>query len=1292
MPIPTNIVTTARFSGNQIVQPVFNYWPAEVVETGTINNTPIAYPIGQINVNWNGPDYTNIELGQLWIIRDGDNIVSYGVVRQLPTSSILYIDGKSRGDPGLAVKQAFGITGGQTVTVYTVRPLWSLLSRIVDGEFFKKFDVAYTDEGSNPSPVVNIGSWRQAWTDPLTSTAELSFDNNNSFAWNDKTLDTYLWEVPGSATFVSGSSSSDSITITLPEGFHLIKCTVTDSGSATTTATRPVWVNSDSFPPLSEQYAFEIGGDSQDRKGRNQSLTFVGELDYDTYLPGTAFHYSEVALYDGEEITPEDILINNFAGFASEELRVHDLINGEKATSFEVFGPWAWMELIPMVSQAIVETEAPAAWTDIAQGLGIPQFIIWYVLKHHSTYLDLFDYDPLFEFDAFTGNPDDPRKLNWGLNGSTLADYVNQVAKSIGGNAGCKSDGTLAIRRNPNIEFTGFRDSVDERMTLSIDVDNGIMDFAEPLEVFERFHNEVGQIRVFTLSYNGTETTAFGSIAPGYTQMQAPGSQDEDSYIVKPEQIGRASNELGWRPGGQLRTNQLSGHLLAKLNNPTPEISGVLVRNMDFFNPAEMAWVRLEVPAEWSSRGVAINTRALPITVDRSWEEAEGGAFVKIITLSIEPETFGQPGETYNIDTGGGELYIPDIPPIGVNIGDDEKAVKEAGTLFAINADGELGRTKDGGSWDNIRGNIVHPDEGSTKFQDIAFNVYTEYPQSGFVEGALGAWVAVAEEFSAGSGTHNIIQIWYTEDCLQQNVEWVMQYSFDNGGSNSDGSVRLRANIEEEGYTACVVGSNNGMYLLRTTDGTSWSLTGSGNTVGDNSLNGAEEEVDFAFYGSGIISSGWDTSSSKWLLTRFATKTATYVFVANSPESDIPWPMIEKHINDNTVYATKIDRTVNVGTASIRQVIVEQNPQTALNSPGSEVPIISETTTGFLSSSQWNPAVRGDPNNGYDYDDPEPPLVAGYHDSDRVTPETSICGPATFAEYDRDDGWLFNDERFAPVIQNDPTDLIKFAVFIGIKGRYDWVSAAMNGFFTFTSATGSSSCNTLASQIGSHFVVLELFDRFGEIQLQLGGTKVTDADGWSLSENNGMYPTLSKNVSFGLIRFSQPGVNISSQLNYMQPTCKEWEFEVENVTIEEPVLYSIDDITTGTPTYNDITQFIFGDPDDTVVPVNPYSFVIDAANPADIYAVMKRTAFGGASYIATSPNSGLSWIINTAGETRLRGARLSNGFGLGWGYNRMDITEDNFATNIDIIGDWEQVFGAEVGLARVLKGILIPEA
>lgn len=1303
MPLPSNSVNTVRNSGMQVVQPVLNHWPAETVVTGTISFTPTEYPVGQVSVTWDSGAWNNIRVGQLWIIRSGSNIVSYGVVRRPSNSTTLYIDGKSRGDSGLAESQAFGITAGQTITVYTMMPLWSLLSRIIDGDFFKQFDIPYSNEGSNPAPVVNIGSWRQGFYDPLINGAEFTFSNDNSFAWGNKTLSSYLWGLPGTATVLSGTITTADITIRLPQGFHIVRCTVQDSGGASSTGYRPVWVNGPDYLSLSEQMAFQISSDSQDRKGRSQSIMLVGDLSSPNYLPGMAFHYKEYAEYDGSPL-PDDILIDTFSGFASEETRTYDLANGEKAVEFQVMGPYSWMEMIPMVSQAIVEVQTPSAWTDIASGLGIPQFIIWYILKHHSTFLSLFDYDPFFEYDSVSGNPDNPRKLNWGLNGSTLAEYVNQVAKTIGGNVGCKSDGTLAFRRDPNIEFIGYRDTVDELMTLTINEETGVVDFAEKIEIPKRFHNDTGQLRVFTLAYDGNETIAFGSIAPGYTQMQAPGSSDEDSYIIKPDQGLPGTNFPNYRPGGQDMTNILSGHLLAKANNPTPEIRIALVRNMDFFEPPEMAWVRVSIPASWSPKGQAINTRALPISVDRSWEEAEGGAFVKVITMSVEPETFGQPGETYNLDTGGGSYYVPVIPPIGVNLTEDEELLNELGVAIAIDSQGDIGRTKDGENWEKIRGNVVHPvSSGSSKFNDITFDVFSEYVLNGYVEGALGAWAVVAEEFAAGSGIHDTVQIWYTADILQANVTWTKQFEGDTGGSNVDGSLRIRANPETEDYAAVAMGTTNGMYIIRTTDGVSWEMVDSGDVVNTNDINGNAGEVDFAFMGNSIICSGWEIATSKWLLTRFANPGASSTFVANSPEGDIPWPMIEKHLESSRVYATKVASREISGTSGIEQVVVEVNPQTAFGSPGSETPSTTVIYSGGLTSDDIITYVRGDPNEGLNYTDAETRRVAGYHDSNRTTPVTSICGPGTMSEYGRDDGWHFNSTPLAAnLIQNEPVEFIKWLAFVAIKGRADFHASSFFGYFTFTNTSTSFYCNTLASQIGSLSMFCELGDEFGVIQQRFGSGSTADADGFSFSASDtpSTSPTgvildtsaeANDNIRYVLLRFSMAGREILGDVNYMMPLTKGWEVELKNIVIEEPTLYAITSITSGSPTFDDITPTGFNNPNEKFTPRNPYSYAIDTLDSTAIISVMERTA-GGGKYIATSASSGNTWSVNTNDQTFLRGLRLSGGFGLAWGYNRLLATNDAFAENVvDLSGNWESVFNREPGVIRVLKAALVSE-
>lgn len=878
MPISGGALTKLR-SNMHVVRPVINYFPAQEVATGVVSSTVTTYPIGQVSVTWDDANYLNIRVGQLFIIRDSGEIVTYGVARLSPNSTTLYIDGKARGDGGVAVSQEIGITAGQVVTVYTYQPVWALLSRIKDGQFYKKFDIPYDGSGSNPSPVCNIGNWQQVWANTQTGLGRVTFSNTNSFAWLSKTIVGYSWTLPAGSTIISGSLTSADITIDLPQGFHIVRCTITDSGSAVQSSFRPVWVNGDSFEPLSDAYGFEISSDTQDRTGRSISLSINGDFsdeDNEVFLPGGAFHMTEEAFFTGQTMD-SGVLVDNFVGFSNTTSRTNDLVGGNKATTFDVASPFAWMQIIPMVSQAIVETASPSNWTDIAQGLGTPNFMVWYILKHHTSYLDMFDYFPLTE-----SSP--PRKLNWGLNGSTVVEYLNQTASVFGGNIGCASDGSLYLKRDPNVETVAFRNTVENRMTIKIDPTNSICDVTAPPEIPKSFFNSVGQIRLYALVYDGATTTAYGSIAPGYVQMQAASSQDEDSFIIKP-----TTDSLF--VGGQDGVNFTSGHLLARTNAPIKEISLALNRNMDVVDPAKMYWFNLEIPLTWSPTKRAIALRGLPTSVDRSWEVVDGGGWIKNISMNFAPETFGQPGETLLMDQGAASNYDPIEPPLL----QDEEALSQLGFLGAINLNGRIGRTFNAETWNDIQGNMIG------KPQDIALDYYSPYVQSGYAEGNLGAWVIAARETTSGSGVYNKAEIWYTEDLLNSSLVYTQQYSVTCASDVQD-SLRVISNVDTEDYVAACIHDTSGTRVVRTTDGFNWTSANVGDV--DAGAGAVNKSCDIAFQGTRVITSGYQTSSSKWKLAYANTSGGSFSFAVSSPASDIPYPMIDT--TASYVYATKV--------------------------------------------------------------------------------------------------------------------------------------------------------------------------------------------------------------------------------------------------------------------------------------------------------------------------------------------------------------------------------------------------
>ncbi len=1232
MPIP--IGDQNKLRGNMhVTRPVVNYFPAEIVAQGTVSSTVVNYPIGSFGVTWTNSNWQNIKIGQLFVVRSGSNIVTYGVARLTATSNTLFIDGKSRGDSGMAVNQAFGLTAGQSVTVYTFQPLWALLSRIKDGRFYKKFDIPYDGSGSNPSPVCNIGSWRQVWADEITGLGTLSFDTSNSFGWNNKTISSVLWQLPASATNVSHPLTNPSLTFNLPQGFHIVRCTITDSGGAIQTSFRPVWVNGDNFPPLSEKFGFEIGSDQQDRKGRNVSLNVFGDFYDTTFLPGAAMHISEIAYFDGSTLS-SGILTDNYVGFSNDSSETYDYVKGEKATQFNLNSPYTWLGIIPMVSQAIVEVASPADWTDIAPGLGTSNFIAWYLLKHHSSFLDMFDYFPLTE-----SNP--PRKLNWGLNGSTLGEYLEQCSSVFGGNIGCVSDGSLYLRRDPNIETNNFRNQVDERMTLKIDPDTDVSDIVSAPEIPMNFFNSTGQIRLFALMYDGSQTTAVASIAPGYTQMQAAGSSDEDSFIVKPTQDSLFL-------AGQNAVNVYAGHLLAKQNTAIKEVSLALNRNMDVFDPAKMLWFRLQLPAVWSPRrNVTFNSRVLPVSIDRAWEKSDGAAWIKNVSVTVAPETFGQPGETYNIDTGAGTQYDPVIPP---TLEEEEELNSSLGFLIAIDDDGYIARSFNGENWEAINGVVTG------KFQDIAFDYYSNYITSGYSEGTLGAWAAVATESIESSGIYDAIEVWYTTDLISANVPtWTRQY-FSGVNSDITNSVRIISSKTVQDYLAVAVHDTNGTTVLRSTNGTTWNSVSAGTTIGG-AAGAINEPVDITFDGNRVITSGYDTITGKWKLAYANSLSSNFNFITNSELSDVPWPAIE--VNGSNVYATKIATGLNPETTEYKFYVEDV----------SGVPTVRKRKrvfSGMGFTDSFDPSEMEMLIDGTPIEDPR--LITAWSPGtpaqDWIYPTAAVPGTSTQLR-----GWLLKDAGYT-------SQKVKATVTFNLNGRGELSTASYNGD-TLSKSTAPTSWG-----------VVDAMGRYISNGIEVNGTSglmYSDADLFNRIEANSFFDEVNYNYS-GIaipevtqVKLIFDYVSAGGTGNYPPAMIYDATVTFSEVETIIPTLYRVSGYTGGSPTFTNIS------PASGACPVNPYSMSGDEIATNTVRAAIRYPGFR--KYLGVSTNSGTTWTV-ASNSGFYQGLKQISNFGLLWGYQFISFSEDNFVSADSLYGNWLQAINGDSEYIKVVKAAL----
>ncbi len=1239
MPIPALDLALLR-GLDHIVRPRLNIFPPVVVGSRLVTVTPTFYPIGEIMMSGTIP---GAKPGMMFRITEpSGETVTHGVVRKgFDGTSKLYIDGKSRGDTGQARRLLRAIAEGQTVTVYSYQPLWSLLSRIYQGIFYKKFDVPYVNEGSRPDPVCNIGDWRQADADPITGRATFLFNNNNSYTWlSDSQIISYQWTVPAQAQYIDGNQFTGTIEISLPPGFYTIYCKITDNFGKSHETMRPIWVNHPTlYPAISDKYGFEINSDQQDRTGRTIGFRIFGDFSENIIMPGGAVLFTCDDIYDGGRRLSDGVSVNNFVGFLSQETPRLELVNGQKSIQFEAKSPFRRMADLPMVSQAIVEKSAPINWTEIALGLGHVDFVGWYILKHHTTFMEMFDYIGLRETLP-------PRKKNWGLNGTTVSEYLEQLGKMIGGNIGSTSSGKIVIRRDPNIEESDYRDALDERLTWTQE------DVVEPIEITRNVLPTVGQLRAFAFAYGtGQEPIAVAAMAPGFVQGQGPSKQDEESILV------------GDPLTAQDKINRVAGHMYAKANNPEPEVQIRPNRNMDVVDPALMLWHRLDFSEPYNPRDVRFFTRALPKDVDRGWENL-GGVWLKRLTVTFETETFGQPGETYEVDSGGGSVYPPFEPPYNQpgpdggspeDVPSDGNGPAETGLVnlkgnfkFIVTWDsaGQLGINLNGTNWRILW-------DGSEGFiTDVAPDWNSPYVRSGFVEGKMGIYTTVLD---TSDTMPNTLHVYYLSNIVTPNVPWQRiatftgTYSSVNQVGLSD-SARILTYSDDPDHILVVYWDQSGTkYGYSLNAGVTWSESAGISLGGSDGYNtnpsiGAAVDADGTLVTSGVTGFDGDLPVYEMIRVPKGGGWVSQAVVDDSPLSNIPFPMIELDKSGSKGYCSVGDRTS--GGANVYQYGFGQDRLPAWET----IPIIP--MQGQMLEIEITPVDTGVPEtvNFYGEETPPPP----------PQPIGSFTYQSTFA--------------------------------LAFEGIVDVTNITLQPLWQFVQLVSFGQSDTLTATIDfqddkgkiiKHYDLAQTINLSNDVP---GNPDVVTP--WQLSLTaNGV-----KRIFFHLQHIYNPGEGKTNYYGIPLYTLGLSEgaiyeshvglwygwVNVGRIENDDPRLYSFTNYKNPAAEFTEIT------PDNIWAPLYHYGLSIDPVITSRATMVSYRDLGSDDRVWFTTTNTGAVWTARNF--TDWIGVRRVSNAGIFFGEGKLDITTNGGTSIASIIGDWAQVMPS--GSVRTFRGAL----
>lgn len=826
--------------------------PLVTVQSGTITAVPTTVPY--VSVTWDGST-SGVEIGQMVKITNGTTVRTYGVIRKLPSGSTLFISTTSLGNPGYTGRVESPIQVGDTVRVYSHHPLWGLFSTIRQRVFYKSYDVPYTDQNEFPPPVSNAGTWQAARITSGTAAFTVPRSGSNtSFAFGAASISTYLWTLPAGVTLQGGFATSDAVIgVDAVVGTHLVKLKVTDSSSKVHTAY--VWLfvsDGTTGTSLSERFAIDITGDSQDQQGRTISFIATGTgLDDSILYPGAGILLREWPLYAGSALS-DGVSVDTFVGYITD---IDYESDGDIGTAtVTAVSPMIYAEQVTQPPQRVTEKASPSNWTEANSILTNPRGLAYYISKWHCpSLLDMHDFDVTLTT---------PRKRDMSFDTDSLGAALQVVAQLITGNIGSASDGTTVMRRNPLLETNTIRNALDTVITWTDE------DLKPELQYRIALQSKASKAYTGAFIYDGTTTKAHRAVKRWY---QGVGEQTLPDFIVTAAQ-------------GLTYILEKVGHFMALQNRDIDSIALPLLRNQDVIDPAYMLWNGLTSSSDYDPRGIGFtNERVLPVSVERTWD-----GLIKDIVVTVQLETFGQPGEEVIIGSAltsliGGWFsttllpYIPQAEDGLFGTGSIVIAINESGdiaiTYSLLNSDPE---------WISLNEKF-----DNETICDVDWDYGSDFIANGYVmTDALGLYVCTID------GT--AFKVYYIPDVIDPNSIPVLLDTQTMPDSSADTNGVIACSETTPTLVIAAWKDQTGVQFTRSTDsGDSWSDGRVGSSVTDTANDDAP--IGLAIWGTTILCTGPDGSNDYGLYK--ATSGGSFSLVTNSETGNVPLPMI--HISSS---------------------------------------------------------------------------------------------------------------------------------------------------------------------------------------------------------------------------------------------------------------------------------------------------------------------------------------------------------------------------------------------------------
>jgi hypothetical protein len=849
----------AILRGNSFTKQVHvHITPLVSVFTSTIASVPTKSPYVQITCD---DTVTGVSVGQMVKITSGSTLVSYAVVRKAPSGTTLYISTTPLGSAGYATAIETAIQAGQTVTVYSHRPLWGMYSTIRQRTFYKQWDIAYSDQNEDPPPVANAGA-PQIATVAVGSQASFTLPRagtNSSFAMAGS-ISSYSWSLPTGVSLKSGYALTDDvIQVDADAGRYLVSLTVTDSNANTHTAY--VWLfvsDGTTGASLDERYPVSQISVNQTMQGSTGDLTLTGTSLDDVLYPGAMVVIKEIPYFENGTLT-DGVFVDTHVGYIDN---ISYAYNEQRITTATVNfqSPAIYANNIVQPEQALIEKSSPSNWTQCTSTLSNPRGALYYTIKWHTPGL-LDNHD--FNASSFTT----PRRKEIAYNTSNLGAAIQLVVALFLKHIGSAADGTTVMADRPMYMTNADRDSLAIRMSWQG------QDFRLPLSYTRNLLSQIAETITGAFAYNGSKTKAW---LAGKKFNQGTGSSELTNFTVTTSE-------------GASRVAEVVGHFHAEQNRDILEWSFVPTANQDVIDCAYALWETVTIDSGLDPRGNGLSTaRMLATRADRTWTRTAFG-IEKTITYSFQPETFGQPGKI--IPIGNVKTNATNQTPIAFTQQADE-ALGSLGLALAVNDVGQLAITR----------NYLATSPDWTDLSDLFEGDVSDFDwdySSGFFTNGYEITEPLSAYVVSIDGT--TLYVYRIED-VKTTLAVTDLTTVTMADSSQDYNARVVCSNTTPDLAIVVFKDQTGIEHTYTTDGgDTWSSKANiGNAITDTDNDDAHIGLDI--FDETILVTAPDSTPEYGLYISTAS-TPSFSAVTNSSKDTTPMPMI-KLIDDTNAYVS----------------------------------------------------------------------------------------------------------------------------------------------------------------------------------------------------------------------------------------------------------------------------------------------------------------------------------------------------------------------------------------------------